>query len=145
MKTIELLTAARALIANPGNWCSGSLEYNGRHCAMGAILKAANIDCFGTAAWNTALADNPTVRDATVKLASAIPVNRFIAERGAYDIYKDPDGMRAWDTVAVHNNTEGHEAILEAFDLTIARQLVIDSMAEETVLNKPVQLAELVG
>ena len=97
----DVLRAARKLIANQDDWCTGALSRpkdNGglQHCARGALLKVQGIDWMGEIS----------------------PAEIFLAE------FSETEVSWPFHTVAGriagHNNTLGHAATLRMFDRAIA-------------------------
>jgi hypothetical protein len=150
MKTINLLTAARSLISTPEAWCQGALKTSdGKFCALGAVLEKADLPLFFSLPTDVEV--TPTV-DA---LCSAVP-NSFKESKETKSSLRELSNQTEpyinWATVAYYNNSHSHEEVLAMFDMAIARQLVIDSMATETELlvepdefNKAMKSALLVG
>ncbi len=111
MTVNEVLKTARGFIAKPENWIVGTrTDFEGRHCALGAIDAAAG--CFNS------------VNLEAVKALSAViddniphdPCNNcdapsLLKAEGSIDAH----AIR----VAAHNNARGYECTLAAFDRAI--------------------------
>lgn len=134
MRTIEVLTKARALIADPSNWIKGALtDQNGAYCARGALVQVTN--SYDTAKWTPSLVEAMT------------PAQKEKAYDYLYSRVEQAVPFVPCQLVAGLNNSSTHEEVLSMFDMAIARQLVIDSMAEdslvETIVNAPVYLEDI--
>jgi hypothetical protein len=137
MKNINLLTRARAVIAHPDHWTIGTrtlVKNDGStaHCALGA-LDVAFQELGGDRKYID-YADEPflkyTSHPVVDLLASVINKGR--------KSHNEPS-----DVVAQFNNAVEHEDVIALFDLAIARQLVIDSMAEPVEVSAPVYLEDI--
>jgi hypothetical protein len=147
MKTLTLLVTARALIADASDWCKGVLTYEGKHCLVGALNRVA---CGVDKEFQFPL-DYKAIRPAMQALQEAIPDGKVVPTPVERLINRHPDTLLQ-NVVANFNNQNKHEEVLAVLDLAIARQLVIDSMANKTELlvepdefNKAMKSALLVG
>jgi len=119
MTEVELLKAARELIADPAHWVTGYLavdEYGNpvttssqeacKFCAMGAV--------YHTEFWAYS-----TLRHSALERLDEISSEMLSTKAGDADIdLADMDEMRA---VALVNDYLGHTAVLEVFDQAIAQ------------------------
>ena len=117
MRTIQLLKAARNLISRPENWIQGQLsDGKGRYCARGALMNVKESYEEGDFALVEAM--YPDERE------------RGVNELLRTDVTIRDSGYARGQIVAGFNNSSTHQEVLELFDRAIARQLVIDSMAD---------------
>ena len=108
--TLDYLVAARAAIAAPENWCQRFRNYDGKHCAMGALDKATE-----------------DRGDDLAHLLAAQLLPREAADTREYCLghwrMSDPSPVTL---VAQFNNTHTHAEVLALFDRAIARQRVLE-------------------
>ena len=144
MRTIDVLTGAREMITHPAAWTtlvlsapSSEAPRKAAYCALGAIYYLDN--CHSDD-WE---AGTEAVRAAMYP--QEVDKAREWNRENRPDLVGYNGYMETNSAIAGFNNASTHEEVLALFDRAIARQLVIDSMAQETIMNEPVRLAELVG
>lgn len=99
MSTVEVLKKARALIEDPERWTQGAMKRrDGRMCAVGAVLVARG-------------RKRPLLLDAQTDPA--------VAALAGHD--DDEAHYWAYSEVTDLNDSYSHPAVLDLFDVTIAR------------------------
>jgi hypothetical protein len=129
--TIEgILKSARTLIADPKNWCTGSMASKGnqtvdpftpgaQRCAIGAVWRIVGSGQNVTRRWQ-----HPVYEQAVRELALSISGRTFPNSAGLTPV-------QWYDAVVTSQNDSGdHKATLEMFDDAIAR-LEAKAAAEE--------------
>lgn len=101
MTTLEVLTAARELIADPGRWTQRAGARDAYGCPVPADWSGACQWCASGAVWAAIYASKESYDDAAV-LAIFAPLNREAA-----------------NNLLAFNDTEGHAEVLAAFDRAI--------------------------
>jgi hypothetical protein len=115
MDVLNQLIKARELITPRKNWTAGILITSGpdpAYCARGAILTAIGLTAGVNSIWSI-WCNKFEDLEASEELANDLP--KGIPDRCRHCIHPKVGA------VVEYNNTQGHEATLAMFDITIAR------------------------
>ncbi len=129
MNTVDVLVAARAVIADPKDWCKDVRRNNaGQYCALGA---------FEVAVSNQYPIDKHPAVVALGEVAGMLDPELSLRHYGDY-------ALQAW-TVALFNNKHTHAELMHAFDLAIASEKARRTLSDiKTELMTKVREPELV-
>jgi len=124
MTNLDIILAARMIIATPEHWCRHIRKRNDAYCALGAF------DAVGV---------SPEKHPAVEVLESALTeAERAVALQRLKDVFNNSSPAPC-SIVAQFNNTHTHAEVIAAFDRAIERCRTVDQLAEA-----PAKIAELV-
>lgn len=112
MNVIDVLERARAIIADPKDWCRGDFHRDGARCAMGAIMVAAPMT---------------RVRGDKLFLGAMIALQDTVC------------AMSKCRNIATFNDSHTHSDVLAAFDRAIAVERLKTTAVE---IAEPVDLRD---
>lgn len=116
MTTKELLQKARDLIADKKNWVGGSLRYDGRYCALGAVYAADGL----TGERFIDYGIYPDVHE----YAKAEGEDAETIRQAVELLDKTTQDTTSRVTIVDVNDMDGHAAVLDVFDTAIERATV---------------------